>query len=66
MQHWTAPSAFKIKQHLVAVYIITFHFLQAIIKLEKFIFVKITSKEKYQRSKGIGAELSSLDGIAKM
>ena len=51
MQHWTVPSAFKIKQYLVAVYIITFHFLQAIIKLEKFISVKTTSKEKYQRKK---------------
>ena len=46
MRHWTAPSAFMIKQHLLAVYIITFHFLQAIIKLEKFIFVKTTSKKK--------------------
>jgi len=56
MQHWTAPSAFKIKQHLVAVYIITFHFLQAIIKLEKFIFVKITSKEKISKKevRGLG------------
>ena len=54
-----------IKQHLLAVYIIIFHFLQAIIKLEKFIFVKTTSKEKIPKKEGIGAELSSLDGIAK-
>ena len=56
MQHWTVPSAFKIKQYLVAVYIITFHFLQAIIKLEKFIFVKTTSKGKIPKKevRGLG------------
>lgn len=54
MRHWTAPSAFKIKQHLLAVYIITFHFLQAIIKLEKFIFVKTTSKEKIPKKEVSG------------
>ena len=56
MQHWAVPSAFKIKQHLVTVYIIKFHFLQAIIKLEKFIFVKTTSKEKIPKKevRGLG------------
>ena len=56
MQHWTALSAFKIKQYLVAVYIITFHFLQGIIKLEKFIFVKTTSKGKIPKEevRGLG------------
>jgi len=45
-----------IKQHLLAVYIITFHFLQAIIKLEKFIFIKTTSKEKIPKKevRGLG------------
>ena len=40
------PSAFKIKQHLLAVCIVIFYILYAIINLAKFIFVKTTSKKK--------------------
>ena len=56
MRHWTAPSAVMIKQHLLAVYIITFHFLQAIIKLKEFIFLNTTSKEKIPKKEvnGLG------------
>jgi hypothetical protein len=40
------PNALRMKQHLLAVYIITFEFLHAIRNLEKFIVVKTTSKQK--------------------
>jgi len=36
----------SLKQHLLAVYIITFYYFHAIRNLEKFIFVKTTSKKK--------------------
>jgi hypothetical protein len=67
MRCWTVLSAFKIKQHLLAVYIITFHFLYAIQNLENFIFVKTTSEQKNTKHgiKGIEAELGSPDRIAK-
>ena len=48
------PSAFQIKQHLLAVYIITFYYFHAIKNLGKFIFVKITSKQKIPKKEGNG------------
>jgi hypothetical protein len=67
MQHWTVPSTCQIKQHLLAVYIITFRIFHAIKNLEKFILIKTTSKQKNtkERSKWIEGELSSPDRIAK-
>jgi len=66
IEHWTVLNALRIKQHLLTVYIITFQFLHAIGNLEKFILVKITSeKNTNERSKGIEAELSLPDRIAK-
>ena len=66
MLHWTVPSTFKTKQHLLAAYIITYHFFHAIGNLEKFIFAKTASKKNTEkRREQIEAELSSPDGIAK-
>ena len=59
------PSAIKFKQHFFVVYIIKFHFIYAIINLAKLLLVKTTSKQKYQRKKGIQAKLGLPDGIAK-
>jgi hypothetical protein len=41
--------AFKIKQHLLAVYIITFYFLNAIRNFAKFIFANTTFKQNISK-----------------